>query len=60
MKQESQQNNLYLLNKEGKSLVKYECNKKKKDWIEMMGYTEQFFQWLSEIFAKTSKFNFPM
>jgi len=53
MKQESQQNNLYLLNKEGKSLVKYECNKKKKDWIEMMSYTEQFFQWLFEIFAKT-------
>ena len=53
MKQESQQNNLYLLNKEGTSLVKYECNKKKKGWIEMMGYPEQFFQWLSEIFAKT-------
>jgi len=53
MKQESQQNNLYLLNKGGTSLVKYECNKKKKGWIKMMGYTEQFFQWLSEIFAKT-------
>ena len=60
MKQESQQNNLYLLNKGGTSLVKYECNKKKKDWIEMMGYIEQSFQWLSEIFAKTSKSNFPM
>jgi hypothetical protein len=30
MKQESQQNNQYLLNKEGLSLVKYECSKKEK------------------------------
>jgi len=40
MKQESQQNNQYLLNKEGISLLSMNVAKKKKDWIKMMGYTE--------------------
>jgi len=55
MKQESQQNNtIYnLLKKEGIALVKHECNNKKKDRKEMMGYTEYCFQYLSLIFAKT-------
>ena len=53
MKQESQQNNLLFIEKEGIALVTHECNKKKKDRKEMMGYTEYCFQYLSLIFAKT-------